>query len=86
MTTGLSPENKALYGRLENEMLILQADHDKSKRRSEELAVEVRQISKKLQSLEAESEAKATEKRALDANVGVLEEEIAHLRRKMNSL
>ncbi|MEK7550116.1 MAG: hypothetical protein AAB519_04015 [Patescibacteria group bacterium] len=72
--------------RLENEMIILQGDKDKHERRSEELSIEIKQQERKIEALTAEVEAKKTEKRSKDADVISLEGEIAHLRRKINSL
>ncbi|MEK7181753.1 MAG: hypothetical protein AAB708_01360 [Patescibacteria group bacterium] len=82
----MSSPDRAQMQRLENEMIILQGDKDKHERRSEELSIEIKQQERKIEALTAEVEAKKTEKRSKDADVISLEGEIAHLRRKINSL
>ncbi|MEK7494769.1 MAG: hypothetical protein AAB615_02790 [Patescibacteria group bacterium] len=82
----MSSPDRAQMQRLENEMIILQGDKDKHERRSEELSIEIKQQERKIEALTAEVEAKKTEKRSKDADIISLEGEIAHLRRKINSL
>lgn len=86
ITSDSKNDTRAKRHRLESDLLIFSADHTRFLHKHEEFALEIKRLENDVKRLTIVIEEKKVAQQKLAREIAIKEEEMAHIKKQMNSL